>query len=97
MTQRELAPLVMVRHPTHLSRIERGLRDPSVPCVFASCVVFGVNVEHLFPGLREQVRDQVVRNAYKLYRKVEADGRQQSMKKRELLRAVATRNFLPCE
>ncbi len=96
LTQKELAPLLFIRHATQLCRIERGLRDPSVASVFASCLVFGQSLDQLFPGFKGRIQDEVGRQAHKLFVRVEKDKSPQGQKKRELLQSIASRQFGSC-
>ena len=97
MTQGDLAPLLLIRHATQLSRIERGLRKPSAHTVLASKVVFDQSLDRLFPGMQDDVEDRVVKSAYSLFRKVERKTDQASRKKQDLLRQIASRRRVPCK
>lgn len=97
LTQRELAPLLLIRHATQLSRIEKGRRSPSVHTLLASTLVFGENIERLYPGLSEDVEDRVVKSAYSLFKRVERKHDPVSRKKQELLRTVAAKQKVRCK
>ena len=97
MTQGELAPLLLIRHATQLSRIERGKRMPSIQTVLASTIVFGQGIERLFPGIQEDVEDRVVKSSYSLYKRVEKRSDPVSRKKQDLLRLVASRQKIKCK
>lgn len=97
LTQRELSPLLCIRHPTQLSRVERGRRVPSLESVLASCVVFGRDIEYLFPGLQDEMQERVVRAAYALYVTVEHTEGEVAFKKRKLLERIAELHTIPCK
>lgn len=97
MTQGDLAPILLIRHATQLSRIERGLRKPSAHTVLASAMVFGLGPDRLYPGISEQVEDKVVKSAYTLFRRVERKSDPASRKKQDLLRLIASRQKVVCK
>jgi len=96
-TQRELAPLLLIKHATQLSRVERGKRPPSIESVLASCVVFGRDIEYIFPGYQSSVEDRVIKMAYRLYTRIEKSTGDRAQKKRDLLERVAQLHKIPCK
>ncbi len=90
LTQRELAPLLLIRHAAQISRIERGICDPSIKSAVASCVVFGKNIYYLFPGLGERIRRRVVSKSRHLTVQVERDKTSAGKKKLQLLSDMAS-------
>jgi DNA-binding XRE family transcriptional regulator len=97
LTQREMAPLLLIRNATQLCRIERGCRYPSAASVIASCLVFGRSVDQLFPGLRRRIHEQVGVRAHRLYEKVEKDKRPEAERKRAFLQAIASIDPSSCQ
>lgn len=95
-TQKEMAPLLLIRHRTQLCRLERGFRNPSIATVVAACAIFDKSIDELFPGLRAVVFDQVARNAYRLYLQLERDKSPSGDRKRQLLRKIISSKSLAC-
>lgn len=96
LTQEELAPLLLIRHATQLSRIERGIRDPSIISVIAACVVFDQDLDHMFPGLQRRVHERVVAASHRLAKMVERSREPAAAKKTQLAGRIATRHFRQC-
>lgn len=91
LTQTELAALLGCRSATHISRIERGKRAPRIEVALACEVLFNIPAPEMFPNLREQVEENVMRRAYLLYQKIAEDRTAVAWRKREFLEATLKR------
>lgn len=91
LTQPELARLIGCRCATQLSRIERNRRHPSLHIVIASKILFGRPLYKIFPCLYDEIEEAVMRQAYRLYQKLESDRSPRAMRKKELLDRVLCR------
>jgi hypothetical protein len=91
LTQPELAELVGYRCDTQVSRVERESRSCTLHVLIAYRVIFGLMPEHICPHLYQEVEAQVVRRAYVLYQRLEADLSPNAVKKKELLTRVLRR------
>lgn len=91
LTQEELAYLVCCRCPIQFSRIERGLRVPSLRIVLASEILFGKPTRAVFPYLYDAAEECVVGRAYRLFQRLEKNQSRRARRKKEFLQAVLGR------
>lgn len=102
ITQRELALLIGLQSPSHVSRLEHGKckRGPSYETALACHVLFGIEPRDLYPAIHREVEDRVIRACYHMHRGLEHSTKLSDLRKRELLeitlrRAIACGNKLP--
>jgi transcriptional regulator with XRE-family HTH domain len=67
LTQPELARLLGIKSASHVSRLERGKREPTTPIIIACTVIFGGQVADIFPAIFAVIEEDVVRRAYEFY------------------------------
>lgn len=91
LTQPELADLIGCRCAIQLSRIERGLRPPSLHILVASKILFDCPTRKTFPRLYDEVEETVMRLVYRLYEKLEDQKTPRAKQKREFLEQVLGR------
>jgi transcriptional regulator with XRE-family HTH domain len=72
-TQPELSFLLGHRSASVVSRLELGLRQPSLETAFAFEVIFGVPAAELFPSLFDSTEEEVLTRAYDLYERFQDD------------------------
>jgi transcriptional regulator with XRE-family HTH domain len=73
LTQQELARLLVGQSRAGISRVERGLRTPSIETAIAASVLFGIPTKELFPELYRDIEERVVEQAYILYQKAKSE------------------------
>ena len=66
LTQDEMAFLLGSTDGSSVSHFERGVREPSLRSAFACEVMFGVPARELFPGIYEEVEQDVKTRAQTL-------------------------------
>jgi transcriptional regulator with XRE-family HTH domain len=71
LSQSEVAVLIGVQSRSVVSRIERGIREPSFRVAVACEVLFGASIGELFPHMFADVEEQVVTRAYDLYERLQ--------------------------
>lgn len=91
LTEDELARLMGQRCGTIISKLENGVRVPSLEGALALQVIFGLAPRSIFPEFYEHVEDGVMRRARELYEQLEGMTDPRSAAKRELLEAMARR------
>lgn len=67
LSQEDIARLLGLKSGAHISRLEKGIRQPSYLAIVALTFFFDVSVEELFPALSNDIKEDVVRHAYDLY------------------------------
>lgn len=77
LTQAELAFLFGKQSATNISRSERGERLGTIDVAFACQVIFGIEPSHIYPGLFEQIREDVIRRIHDLRSRLRAGPRTQ--------------------
>ncbi|MET4262382.1 hypothetical protein ABIC09_007360 [Bradyrhizobium sp. S3.12.5] len=74
-----------------ISRIENGIRDPSLLDAFALQVVFGDSPNELFPALFKDTEEAVLRRVKELYEELQDVPSKAALKKLELLDEISER------
>ena len=85
LTQKELAFLLGRKSPTHVSRLEKRKRAPTVDIVLACEILFGVKSHMIFPTLYEEIEDDVLARAAKLYEELQHKTSRPALRKKEFL------------
>ncbi len=85
LTQKDLAFLFGRKSPTHVSRLEKSKRVPTIDIVLACEILFGVKSHLIFPKLYEEIEDNVLARAAKLYEELEHKTSRTALKKKEFL------------
>lgn len=67
LTQPELARLLGFKSATHVSRLERGERNPTASTVMTCIVIFGEKAVEIFPAAVTAIEEELLRRAYDLY------------------------------
>lgn len=91
LTQKELAFLLGRKSPTHVSRLEKRKRMPSIDIVLACEILFGVTSKEVFPALYEEIEDSVMTRAAAFYEELEHKTGRAALRKKEFLSAVLRR------
>lgn len=89
LTEDELAFLISQRSHTAVSRIEVGRRVPNLEGALALQVLFRQQPRRMFPGLYEDVRDDVMRRGKTLIDELADRTDRRSVAKREFLEGLA--------
>jgi|SRR5579883_69524 len=89
--QKDLATLLPHAGSNRVSVVERALRPPNAQEILAYPLVFGTLPEEIFPGLVEEVEDAVLRNAYRLHRKLEREHSDRAIRIRKFLEDILAR------
>jgi transcriptional regulator with XRE-family HTH domain len=91
LTQGEVARLLGYADSSLASRIESGIRNPSLLDAFALQVVFGPTPMELFPALFDDAEEAVLRRAKEMYEELQDVPSKAAVKKLELLDEVIKR------
>lgn len=91
LQQKELVALLPRAGVNRVSFVERNISPPNAREILAYPLIFGILPEELFPGLVEDVEDTVLRNAYRLHRKLEKDQSEHAVRTRAFLEAILAR------
>ena len=89
LTQKEVAYLLGVPHPSQISRMERSVRDPNLQTLLAYELLFRTPARRLFAGVQEEVDKRTTGRAKRLLsrlNKIAANA--QVDRKRETLQAL---------
>lgn len=86
-----MAHLLGTKSRTHISRLERGERSPSVESLISCLVLFGASAPELFPHLYSHIEETVLRNAARLLEELEDDTSLRGRRKRALLERALRR------
>jgi len=89
LSEAETAFLVDQRGHTMISKIEVGRKFPNLPTALALQVLFRQSPRALFPGLYEQVEEEVMRRAKAFLEDIEGRDDRRSQAKRDLLEGLA--------
>jgi len=84
LTVKELAALIGLKSPSHMSRIEHSKRAPRVEVALACQVIFGIPPSAMFPHVYTLVEDKVMWNIYQLHSALEKTTSLSALRKREL-------------
>jgi transcriptional regulator with XRE-family HTH domain len=71
LSQKELAYLFGYKSDSIVSRYEHQERQLTLRIAFSCQLIFGADLQELFPNLYEQVEDGVVRRMFELYNQLE--------------------------
>ncbi|ESY51888.1 MULTISPECIES: helix-turn-helix transcriptional regulator [unclassified Mesorhizobium] len=85
LSQKEVAFLLGLKSDTHISRIERYLREPSVETLIACSLIFGCPAEDLFPVLFVTSRQAVRERGQKLFEDLQGNPQRVTRSKLDLL------------
>lgn len=91
LTQPELASLLPKGSRRRVSLVERELVPPNAGEILAYRLIFGALPKKAFPQFFAEVEEKVMRGAYKMYRRLEADHSPKAALKRKLLEAMMKR------
>lgn len=89
----ELAFLVSHHSHAPISRIELGRAVPNLGVALALQVLFGQEPRRIFPGLYDNVQDEVMRRAQSFLEDLEGRDDRRSRAKREFLEGLAGRDL----
>ncbi len=84
LTQPELAKLLGLKSPSHMSRIEHSKRAPRIEVALACQVIFGIPPSAMFPHAYTLVEDRVMWNISQLHLALENTNSLSGLRKREL-------------
>jgi hypothetical protein len=91
LTQLELASLLPKGGRARVSSVERGLTPPNVGEILAYRLIFGASPKTAFADFVEEIEETVMHEAYKMYRRLEADRSPKAARKRQLLEKMMRR------
>lgn len=93
LTQKELARLIGLQSPSHVSRLEHGKckRGPSYETALACQVLFGIEPRDIHPAIHREVEDRVIRACYRMHQGLENSTNLSDLRKRELLETTLQR------
>ena len=91
LTQKDIARLVGRASSTHISRVERGLRTPSLETLIAYEIVFGIPPRSLIPNRYADIEERVLREAQTLFAELQDDRTRRGARKREFLELAIVR------
>ncbi|MGE0356502.1 MAG: helix-turn-helix transcriptional regulator [Burkholderiales bacterium] len=93
LTQRELATLLGLQSPSHVSRLEHGKckRGPSYETALACQVLFGIEPRDMHPAIHRAVEERVMRACYLMHQGIEHSTSLSDLRKRELLELALRR------
>jgi len=91
LTQEEVASLLPKGSRNRVGDVEKGLTPPNAEEIVAYPLIFGLPAKDIFPGYCAEVEDAVMRGAYELHRKAEADTSPSAGRKRKLAEEMLAR------
>jgi transcriptional regulator with XRE-family HTH domain len=91
LKQDELGRLLGVRTGTIVSRLERGVRDPSLADAYAFEIILGTNPIELFPGLHAKVLQEVIERARSFYDELQGNASRDTELKLDLFEDIFAR------
>ena len=94
LKQKELAVLLGHRSATHVSRIERQERSPTLEFALACEILFGISLSDIFPDAHERTEDKLMRRVYALHQRLLKDQTASAALKKELLASCLKRAVL---
>jgi transcriptional regulator with XRE-family HTH domain len=83
LKQKELASLIGIKSLAHVSRIERGIRTPTIEIAIACEILSGQSMRDLFPDTYQAIERETLIRAQRLLDKVEISSTQSSQRKRQ--------------
>ena len=83
LTQSELARLLGLKSAQHVSRLERGRRQPSVSVLLAVEIIFGEHPRDLFPKLFDAIEERTVRFLYGMQQRLAGEDKRASERRRQ--------------
>lgn len=90
LTQREMAHLLGCQSPATVCQYEAQKREPDLRTALAYQVAFGVPVEALFPGIHQEVEQNVLKRADRLFTQLDKDTPALAHKREALRPILAT-------
>jgi transcriptional regulator with XRE-family HTH domain len=87
LTQKEMAFLLGCRSPATVCQYEARKREPDLRTALAYQAAFGVPVEKLFPGIRQEVEQEVRLRAKDLSKQITSNS-PSSLHKRDAMRSI---------
>src|SRR5438552_15402407 len=84
LSVKELAALIGLQSPAHMSRIEPSKRAPRIEVALACQVIFGIPPSAMFPHVYTQVEDRVMWNIAQLHSALEKTTSLSGSRKRQL-------------
>lgn len=91
LTQEELASLLPKGSRNRVSFVERGLARPNAQEILAYPLIFGEPGHAIFRKLAEDVDEEVMRRAYRLYKALEKRREPAALRRRQLLDGLRER------
>jgi len=91
VTQQELATLLGRVCRSHLSKLERGKRLPSLGVAIACEVLFGEQIDQLFPDLYRQIAEEVIGQLRKFLLSIDAGTSPRRMRTKQLIEEALAR------
>lgn len=91
LTQEEVASLLPKGSRNRVGDVEKGFTPPNAEEILAYPLIFGLPVKDIFPQFYSEVEDAVMRGAYELHRRVEADTSRSAQRKRTLTEEMLAR------
>ena len=88
LTQDEMAFLLGSKDGSAVSHVERGAREPSLRAALACEVMFGVPARELFPGIYEEVEQELKTRAQALSERSKNSTSRLAWYKRKLLEGI---------
>lgn len=92
--QKEIAALLGWRSATHVSRIERAKRPPTLLVALACELLFGRSPRDMFSPIYEKAEERLMRRVYVMHQRLAKSGTAADARKRELLEACLKRTVL---
>ena len=84
LTLPELAALLGLKSPSHMSRVENSKRAPQIEVALACEVIFGIPPAAMFPHAYTVIEDRVMWNISQLHLALENTTTRSGLRKREL-------------
>lgn len=91
LTQEELAKLLGLADHGVISRIEKGVRHPSIKVVLGCFILFGTQAAELFPSFFDTVEAGILDRVWELYERIQGHPSTRTRAKIELLEDVIER------
>ena len=91
LNQQELATLLGCGGATHISRIERGERTPTLSVALASELLFGSPPKRTFSLSYQKTEEELMRRVYAMHQRLAKSRRPADLRKRELLESCLKR------
>ena len=91
LSQVELANLLGWSRPDVISRVEQKQRPPSLTLVIACFILFGTQVDELFPDIFDAIDALVMSRVQEMYETMQGDPSRKTKKKIELFESAIER------